>query len=123
MGFRAMDGPHVRMFKKRVTLSLPPMVYDLIIIGGGPAGLTAGVYARTRKLSTLILEAQAIGGQLEWLYPTKSVYDYPSYIAIEGGDLARVVVHGLRDRKSTRLNSSHITISYAVFCLKKKKKK
>src|SRR5437773_9178049 len=28
----------------------------------------------------------------------------------------------LRDRKSTRLNSSHITISYAVFCLKKKKK-
>src|SRR5437773_10480345 len=29
----------------------------------------------------------------------------------------------VRDRKSTRLNSSHITISYAVFCLKKKKKK
>src|SRR5437667_1483722 len=31
-------------------------------------------------------------------------------------------VFGKRDRKSTRLNSSHITISYAVFCLKKKKK-
>src|SRR5208283_5628806 len=31
--------------------------------------------------------------------------------------------HRWRDRKSTRLNSSHITISYAVFCLKKKKKK
>src|SRR5437773_6547054 len=31
--------------------------------------------------------------------------------------------NGLGDRKSTRLNSSHITISYAVFCLKKKKKK
>src|SRR5690554_6982047 len=30
---------------------------------------------------------------------------------------------GLRDRKSTRLNSSHVRISYAVFCLKKKKKK
>src|SRR3712207_7510914 len=30
---------------------------------------------------------------------------------------------GLRDRKSTRLNSSHANISYAVFCLKKKKKK
>jgi len=76
------------MFKKEGTLSLPPMVYDVIIVGGGPAGLTAGVYARTRKLSTLILEAQAIGGQLEWLYPTKSVYDYPSYIAIEGHELA-----------------------------------
>lgn len=78
------------MFKKEATLSLPPMVYDLIIIGGGPAGLTAGVYARTRKLSTLILEAQAVGGQLEWLYPTKSVYDYPSYIAIEGAELAQL---------------------------------
>src|SRR5438067_5623092 len=30
---------------------------------------------------------------------------------------------GPRDRKSTRLNSSHVSISYAVFCLKKKKKK
>src|SRR5437773_11783194 len=46
-------------------------------------------------------------------------------------DLAAVVaaldltnaVHVGQDRKSTRLNSSHITISYAVFCLKKKKKK
>src|SRR3989454_11426189 len=33
------------------------------------------------------------------------------------------VSHTLRDRKSTRLNSSHLVISYAVFCLKKKKKK
>src|SRR5437773_4523401 len=32
------------------------------------------------------------------------------------------LAHAGRDRKSTRLNSSHITISYAVFCLKKKKK-
>src|SRR6266705_3999291 len=34
----------------------------------------------------------------------------------------RVVVEGAVDRKSTRLNSSHRTISYACFCLKKKKK-
>src|SRR2546426_3562688 len=36
---------------------------------------------------------------------------------------ARSVSAHLRDRKSTRLNSSHLVISYAVFCLKKKKKK
>src|SRR5215208_7950913 len=36
--------------------------------------------------------------------------------------LARRTLH-VRDRKSTRLNSSHVAISYAVFCLKKKKKK
>src|SRR3712207_7870520 len=39
--------------------------------------------------------------------------------AVDGG--AREAAHGLRrDRKSTRLNSSHANISYAVFCLKKK---
>src|SRR2546426_4761529 len=37
------------------------------------------------------------------------------------GDALAVQVHS--DRKSTRLNSSHLVISYAVFCLKKKKKK
>src|SRR5437773_9736842 len=45
--------------------------------------------------------------------------------AREAGDLRRRVDHdgaGARDRKSTRLNSSHITISYAVCCLKKKNK-
>src|SRR5437868_14585663 len=39
------------------------------------------------------------------------------------GDSRRVIGIGVRqDRKSTRLNSSHVSISYAVFCLKKKKK-
>src|SRR2546429_3562152 len=43
---------------------------------------------------------------------------------ILGSDIAgRVEVVGRKDRKSTRLNSSHGYISYAVFCLKKKKKK
>src|SRR5437773_12528134 len=41
-------------------------------------------------------------------------------IGVEG--LTQTMMWG-DDRKSTRLNSSHITISYAVFCLKKKKKK
>src|SRR5690349_23665217 len=35
----------------------------------------------------------------------------------------RTLTMGIKDRKSTRLNSSHVEISYAVFCLKKKKKK
>src|SRR2546426_7210596 len=38
------------------------------------------------------------------------------------GALARAVADDRADRKSTRLNSSHLVISYAVFCLKKKKK-
>src|SRR5437667_7185737 len=46
-------------------------------------------------------------------------------VAIDGNfdDALRIVRELGEDRKSTRLNSSHITISYAVFCLKKKKNK
>src|SRR5690242_21777840 len=42
---------------------------------------------------------------------------------INKGRTAMTAVDGFTDRKSTRLNSSHMSISYAVFCLKKKKKK
>ncbi|MCM8781219.1 MAG: thioredoxin-disulfide reductase [Candidatus Omnitrophica bacterium] len=40
------------------------MVYDLIIIGAGPAGLTAGLYAGRYRLNTLILEKLTVGGQI-----------------------------------------------------------
>jgi thioredoxin reductase (NADPH) len=39
-------------------------LYDIIIIGGGPAGLTAGLYASRARLSTLLLERIALGGQV-----------------------------------------------------------
>jgi len=45
------------------------MLYDLIIIGAGPAGLTAAIYASTRKLKTLVVDATEAGGQLAALYP------------------------------------------------------
>src|SRR5437667_4240319 len=49
---------------------------------------------------------------------------FEEHRARRGGDLRIFAAHHpCQDRKSTRLNSSHITISYAVFCLKKKKKK
>src|SRR5699024_12302313 len=44
-----------------------------------------------------------------------------SPIGTFGGQLKNVSAIDLGDRKSTRLNSSHVSISYAVFCLKKKK--
>src|SRR5256885_13252272 len=49
---------------------------------------------------------------------------YRAPVAAEGrADLGRLPVGQPLDRKSTRLNSSHLVISYAVFCLKKKTKK
>src|SRR5688572_32592774 len=46
----------------------------------------------------------------------------PTIVEFFGRDLAARLVADGKDRKSTRLNSSHSQISYAVFCLKKKKK-
>src|SRR5690606_41118712 len=43
-------------------------------------------------------------------------------LPLEQGQTRRVSLYLIQDRKSTRLNSSHVKISYAVFCLKKKKK-
>ncbi|MFQ6058637.1 MAG: NAD(P)/FAD-dependent oxidoreductase [Anaerolineae bacterium] len=67
-------------------------MYDVIIVGAGPAGLTAGIYARDRRLKTLILEAGEPGGQLVTLYPDKPIYDYPSYPQIVARDLAQKMV-------------------------------
>ncbi|MFH1335472.1 MAG: thioredoxin-disulfide reductase [Candidatus Zixiibacteriota bacterium] len=51
-------------------------IYDLIIIGGGPAGLTAGIYATRGKLDTLLLERLSPGGLVA---STEWVENYPGY--------------------------------------------
>lgn len=58
---------------------------DLIIIGGGPAGLTAAIYAARAKLNMLLLENEIIGGQVRSSY---TIENYPGYKTIEGGALA-----------------------------------
>ncbi|MBS7526400.1 thioredoxin-disulfide reductase [Fusibacter paucivorans] len=55
------------------------MTYDVIIIGAGPAGLTAGLYAARAKMKTLIIEREKVGGQITG---TNEVANYPG--AAEG---------------------------------------
>ena len=64
------------------------MTYDLIVIGAGPAGLTAGIYARTKMMNTLVLDAGVIGGQLVSLYPEKGIHNYPGYETIQARKLS-----------------------------------
>src|SRR5690606_2018297 len=59
--------------------------YDVIIVGGGPAGLTAGMYAARSKLNAVILERGMPGGQL---LNTKDIEDYPGFEHIGGFELA-----------------------------------
>jgi len=61
------------------------MVYDVVIIGGGPAGLTAGIYAKRAMLETLLLEKMGVGGQI---IITDLVENYPGFPEISGADLA-----------------------------------
>lgn len=72
------------------------MLHDLIIIGAGPAGLTAGVYARTRKLSTLIIEATSAGGQLASLYPEKGIENWPGHVTTDAGHLSDNLINHAR---------------------------
>ena len=58
--------------------------YDLIIVGGGPGGLTAGMYAMRAALKTVLIEKGAPGGQVAI---TKGVENYPGFIEIGGFEL------------------------------------
>jgi thioredoxin reductase (NADPH) len=60
-------------------------MYDIIIIGGGPAGLTAAIYARRANLKVLVLEATACGGQI---IITPDIENYPAAMHISGLDFA-----------------------------------
>ncbi|MGD0818537.1 MAG: NAD(P)/FAD-dependent oxidoreductase [Methanomassiliicoccales archaeon] len=72
------------------------MAYDLVVVGGGPSGLTAGVYAMQRKLKTLIIDAGEAGGQLINIYPEKIVANYPSVTEIHAHELGWSMVDHAR---------------------------
>ena len=59
-------------------------MYDILIIGGGPAGLTAAIYARRAGKSVLILEKSAFGGQITW---SPKVENFPTHQSISGIEL------------------------------------
>jgi len=60
------------------------MVYDIIVIGGGPAGLAAATYARRAGKSVLVIEKNAFGGQITW---SPKVENFPAFVSISGAEL------------------------------------
>ncbi len=59
-------------------------MYDIIIIGGGPAGLTAATYACRAGKSVLVLEKNAFGGQITW---SPKVENFPGFVSVSGTEL------------------------------------
>src|SRR5271167_220729 len=75
-----------RIFRTRAELPF----YDLVIVGGGPAGLAAGVYGAADGLRTLLIEREAPGGQAGRSSRIENYLGFP--IGLSGTDLARRAV-------------------------------
>jgi alkyl hydroperoxide reductase subunit F len=58
-------------------------IYDVLIVGGGPAGMTAGLYAGRKNLKTILI-SQDLGGQALW---TLTIENFMGYLSISGPDL------------------------------------
>ena len=85
----ALQGPTLTEVAAALGLSRPPALpfYDLIVIGGGPAGLGAAVYGASEGLRTVLVEREAIGGQAGQSSRIENYLGFPS--GIQGADLAR----------------------------------
>ena len=69
-------------------------MYDIIIVGAGPAGLTAALYARRASKSVLVLEAKSYGGQIINAF---KVENYPAIASISGVDYATNLYNQVKD--------------------------
>ena len=65
-------------------------MYDTIIIGAGPAGLSAGIYARRGGLKTVIIEKQSVGGQAQ---TAADIQNYPGIPSTSGFDLCYAMMN------------------------------
>lgn len=67
----------------------PTRAFDLVILGGGMAGMTAAIFAARANLKTVIVEERACGGLANW---TSTVENFPSHININGIELMERVL-------------------------------
>ena len=88
----ALVRPTIADLAKRIGLRVQATApfYDLIIVGGGPSGLAAGVYGASEGLKTLIIEREAPGGQAGQSSRIENYLGFP--VGLSGADLARRAV-------------------------------
>ncbi len=71
-------------------------MYDIIVIGAGPAGMTAALYALRAEKSVLVIEKETFGGQITY---SPKVENYPGFMQLSGNELAdkmveQILAHG-----------------------------
>ena len=85
-------------------------IYDVIIIGAGPAGLSAGLYAARAKMSTLILEKDKAGGQI---VTTDEIANYPGSIAdATGPSLIVRMLEQVKEFGAERRKESVVSVDF-----------
>jgi thioredoxin reductase (NADPH) len=85
----ALRNPTTRQIAEKVGLQTKAALpfYDMVIVGGGPAGLAAAVYGASEGLKTLLVEREAPGGQAGTTSRIENYLGFPA--GLSGGDLAR----------------------------------
>lgn len=96
-------------------------MYDIIIVGAGPAGLTAALYARRAEKSVLVIEKDTFGGQITH---SPRVENYPGFIAMSGNEFAdklleQVMAQGAEIELDAVIGISGEAGDYTVECLGK----
>jgi thioredoxin reductase (NADPH) len=85
---QVLEEPNNRDLARALNLQIVPSreSYDLVIVGGGPAGLAAGVYGGSEGLRTIMIETEAPGGQAGTSSRIENYLGFP--VGVSGGDLA-----------------------------------
>jgi thioredoxin reductase (NADPH) len=104
-----LERPTVLELAERLGVASQPVTdhYDLVIVGGGPAGLAAAVYGASEGLSTVMVEREAPGGQAGTSSRIENYLGFPT--GLSGSDLARRATDQAR-----RLGAELLTVQDAV---------
>jgi thioredoxin reductase (NADPH) len=104
-----LERPTVLELAERLGVAAQPLTdhYDLVIVGGGPAGLAAAVYGASEGLSTVMVEREAPGGQAGTSSRIENYLGFPT--GLSGSDLARRATDQAR-----RLGAELLTVQDAV---------
>jgi thioredoxin reductase (NADPH) len=101
--------PSTRDIAERVGLQMTAALpfYDVVIVGGGPAGLAAAVYGASEGLKTLLVEREAPGGQAGTTSRIENYLGFPA--GLTGGDLARRALAQARRLGAEILSPQEVT--------------
>ena len=83
------------------------MIYDLVIIGGGPAGMTSAIYSARQRLKTLVITKE-FGGQMS--HKAVDIENYPGFDKISGFDLILRMEKQMKDKGVEVLNDEVVSL-------------